>query len=243
MTTQKLENTNNVPTAGKGQGDVLNFRKQAGMKQVTKSLSRRNQRERNRVKLLNLAFASLREHVPDGESNKKLSKADTLKSAILYIRELEMVLDDVRHYDAVMQAMNSSIQPSYVQTSTMSPSSQCTASPLAQSTASPSAYSAESQDFGFASTLSYCAFHVTNPVASSSVYISPHGYKDSYEHGEEKLPASSHLPSLDSRLSTGSPSPTALSDFGSIETPASPEDQDEMMRFTTWMWPQKLVCC
>ncbi|NXP63916.1 ASCL1 protein, partial [Chloropsis cyanopogon] len=39
------------------------------------AVARRNERERNRVKLVNLGFATLREHVPNGAANKKMSAA------------------------------------------------------------------------------------------------------------------------------------------------------------------------
>ena len=61
-------------------------------------VARRNERERNRVKLINNTFASLREHLPDQingiEKTKKMSKVDTLKAAIDYIRGLQELLED-----------------------------------------------------------------------------------------------------------------------------------------------------
>lgn len=56
------------------------------------TVARRNERERNRVKMVNLGFETLREHVPDGKKNKKLSKVDTLKSAVEYIKQLKQLL-------------------------------------------------------------------------------------------------------------------------------------------------------
>ncbi|NXK79022.1 ASCL1 protein, partial [Amazona guildingii] len=44
---------------------------------------RRNERERNRVRLVNLGFAALRQHVPHGAASKKMSKVETLRSARL----------------------------------------------------------------------------------------------------------------------------------------------------------------
>ena len=57
------------------------------------TVHRRNARERNRVKLVNLGFETLREHVPSGKVNKKLSKVETLRSAVEYIKELQNVLN------------------------------------------------------------------------------------------------------------------------------------------------------
>jgi len=63
--------------------------------------ARRNERERNRVKLVNLGFATLRQHVPNGAKNKKMSKVETLRSAVDYINQLQRLLNEgaenVRH--------------------------------------------------------------------------------------------------------------------------------------------------
>lgn len=70
------------------------------------SVARRNARERNRVKQVNHGFATLRQHIPpeitalfeqqvNGKpsNNKKLSKVETLRMAVEYIRSLEDILD------------------------------------------------------------------------------------------------------------------------------------------------------
>lgn len=67
------------------------------------AVARRNARERNRVKQVNNGFATLRQHIPNSiaaayESssgrggNKKLSKVETLRMAVEYIRTLEDLL-------------------------------------------------------------------------------------------------------------------------------------------------------
>lgn len=56
------------------------------------SVARRNERERNRVKMVNNGFATLRQHVPNGVKNKKMSKVETLRSAVEYIRQLQKLL-------------------------------------------------------------------------------------------------------------------------------------------------------
>ncbi|PSN41442.1 hypothetical protein C0J52_14544 [Blattella germanica] len=72
------------------------------------SVARRNARERNRVKQVNNGFATLRSHIPlsvaaalssaSGNSgrgaSKKLSKVETLRMAVEYIRSLQQLLDD-----------------------------------------------------------------------------------------------------------------------------------------------------
>lgn len=67
------------------------------------SVARRNARERNRVKQVNNGFANLRQHIPNfiaahfeasngRGGNKKLSKVETLRMAVEYIRRLEEIL-------------------------------------------------------------------------------------------------------------------------------------------------------
>ncbi|KDR14510.1 hypothetical protein L798_10211, partial [Zootermopsis nevadensis] len=76
------------------------------------SVARRNARERNRVKQVNNGFATLRSHIPPSVAvalssstasssgsgsrgaSKKLSKVETLRMAVEYIRSLQQLLDD-----------------------------------------------------------------------------------------------------------------------------------------------------
>ncbi|XP_040826899.1 achaete-scute homolog 2 [Ochotona curzoniae] len=66
------------------------------------AVARRNERERNRVKLVNLGFQALRQHVPLGGAGKKLSKVETLRSAVEYIRALQRLLAE---HDALRVAL------------------------------------------------------------------------------------------------------------------------------------------
>ena len=56
--------------------------------------ARRNERERNRVKQVNMGFSTLRQRVPDGVKNKKMSKVETLRSAVEYIKKLQKMLSE-----------------------------------------------------------------------------------------------------------------------------------------------------
>ncbi|KAK3096814.1 hypothetical protein FSP39_003545 [Pinctada imbricata] len=64
-----------------------------GKRQKPLAMSRRNARERRRVKLINLGYETLRHHVPAGIENKKLSKVETLRSAVNYIKYLQSLLE------------------------------------------------------------------------------------------------------------------------------------------------------
>lgn len=74
------------------------------------AVARRNERERNRVKLVNSGFTNLRQQLPNGVNNKKMSKVETLRSAVDYIRQLQTLLDE---HDAVSAVFsNGSLSPS-----------------------------------------------------------------------------------------------------------------------------------
>uniref|UniRef100_A0A1B0AK76 BHLH domain-containing protein n=1 Tax=Glossina pallidipes TaxID=7398 RepID=A0A1B0AK76_GLOPL len=84
----------------------------------TQSVLRRNARERNRVKQVNNSFARLRQHIPQtiiadltkggGRGpHKKISKVDTLRIAVEYIRRLQDLLDDLN--GAVITSSNNSV--------------------------------------------------------------------------------------------------------------------------------------
>lgn len=72
--------------------------------QQSVSIQRRNARERNRVKQVNNGFANLRQHIPASVvtaltnggrgPHKKLSKVDTLKVAVKYIRSMQRMLEE-----------------------------------------------------------------------------------------------------------------------------------------------------
>ncbi|XP_033217617.1 achaete-scute complex protein T3-like [Belonocnema kinseyi] len=101
------------------------------------SVARRNARERNRVKQVNNGFATLRQHIPQSVAqalggntagthggsragSKKLSKVETLRMAVEYIRSLQQLLDDHDGSDITSPSSTSS-------TSSISRSGQCEA--------------------------------------------------------------------------------------------------------------------
>ena len=58
------------------------------------AIARRNERERNRVRHINSTFERLRKHLPSTGRKRKLSKVDTLRTAIRYIEHLQDILDE-----------------------------------------------------------------------------------------------------------------------------------------------------
>ncbi|KAH8399970.1 hypothetical protein KR215_004859 [Drosophila sulfurigaster] len=96
MLHKKKFNYNNMPYS-------ISSSSNSGAEQMP-SVARRNARERNRVKQVNNGFVNLRQHLPQSVINtlsnggrgasKKLSKVDTLRIAVEYIRGLQDMLDD-----------------------------------------------------------------------------------------------------------------------------------------------------
>ncbi|XP_042366921.1 achaete-scute homolog 4 [Plectropomus leopardus] len=56
-------------------------------------IRKRNERERHRVRCVNEGYARLREHLPQEFEDKRLSKVETLRAAIDYIKHLQSMLD------------------------------------------------------------------------------------------------------------------------------------------------------
>ncbi|KAM7401500.1 hypothetical protein PAMP_016809 [Pampus punctatissimus] len=52
-------------------------------------IQKRNERERQRVKCVNQGYAKLREHLPGQSAERRLSKVETLRAAIRYIKHLQ----------------------------------------------------------------------------------------------------------------------------------------------------------
>ncbi|XP_044074595.1 achaete-scute homolog 5-like [Siniperca chuatsi] len=62
-------------------------------------IQKRNERERQRVRCVNQGYAKLRDHLPGQSADKRLSKVETLRAAIRYIKYLQglVELEDGRH--------------------------------------------------------------------------------------------------------------------------------------------------
>lgn len=56
-------------------------------------IQKRNERERQRVKCVNEGYARLRDHLPGPLSEKRLSKVETLRAAVRYIKYLQDLLN------------------------------------------------------------------------------------------------------------------------------------------------------
>ncbi|XP_071393289.1 achaete-scute homolog 5-like [Centroberyx affinis] len=56
-------------------------------------IQKRNERERQRVKCVNQGYAKLRDHLPGRTGDKRLSKVETLRAAIRYIKYLQSLVE------------------------------------------------------------------------------------------------------------------------------------------------------
>lgn len=69
-------------------------RSNVGFQMEPNAVARRNERERNRVRLVNDGFSSLRQHIPYFPDKKKLSKVETLRCAVSYIKHLQKLIEE-----------------------------------------------------------------------------------------------------------------------------------------------------
>ena len=69
------------------------------------AVTKRNERERNRVRLVNQGFTCLRQKIPFAHGRKRLSKVETLRYAVDYIKHLQCVIQehDEQFSNAVME--------------------------------------------------------------------------------------------------------------------------------------------
>lgn len=56
-------------------------------------IQKRNERERQRVRCVNQGYTKLRNHLPGQDQDKRLSKVETLRAAIRYIKYLQGLVD------------------------------------------------------------------------------------------------------------------------------------------------------
>ncbi|XP_034389174.1 achaete-scute homolog 5-like [Cyclopterus lumpus] len=56
-------------------------------------IQKRNERERQRVRCVNQGYAKLRDHLPGPSADKRLSKVETLRAAIRYIKYLQGLVE------------------------------------------------------------------------------------------------------------------------------------------------------
>ncbi|KHN84082.1 Achaete-scute -like protein 5 [Toxocara canis] len=73
-------------------------------------IQRRNERERKRVHQINLGYQLLSQTVPTSQS-RKLSKLETLREAVRYIRYLQHVLEQSEKHSIQSHQQTSSISP------------------------------------------------------------------------------------------------------------------------------------
>nr|XP_029710935.1 achaete-scute complex protein T3-like [Aedes albopictus] len=182
-----------VPTAKKYAYCGLPY---APTPQQAASVQRRNARERNRVKQVNNGFANLRQHIPPAVvtalsnggrgASKKLSKVDTLRMAVEYIRSLQKMLDEnsENHQKSSLSQMSSS--SSYY--GTMSESS--TASSPAPSQISENSYS---QTGGTVFKHEPYDIYVDPSTSPAPSYTSEHPQQHQQQHLQTLIPGMTSL--------------------------------------------------
>jgi len=66
-------------------------------------IRKRNERERMRVRTVNEGYARLRDHLPLEISEKRMSKVETLRAAIKYIKYLQEMLEEPTESDSAIE--------------------------------------------------------------------------------------------------------------------------------------------
>lgn len=143
------------------------------------AVARRNERERNRVKHINTTFATLRQHLPTSGKSKKMSKVDTLRSAIRYIKHLQQILGN--QYGDVTTS-DCPLSPVSIKSEPATPSTCRADSPVSEVT----------QDSPVPDSLSPCHDN-TSQGSPSSCHRSPYASDDA---GYETLAAENDLVDL-----------------------------------------------
>lgn len=210
------------------------------------SVARRNARERNRVKQVNNGFATLRQHIPQSVAqalgsntvgthggsragSKKLSKVETLKMAVEYIRSLQNMLDDNRISPDLKSASSSS------SISSSPASSSCGSSSIIDRNTtelhSPNIQDKKVQEHN----IIYEKHHIKNETSNTTSFVPP-----SSEASSSPTPSSvSETSSGGSQGyggSTGTVIYTTHQDIYENYGPMSPEDE-ELLDVISW-WQQ-----
>lgn len=215
------------------------------------SVVRRNARERNRVKQVNNGFTHLRQHIPTAiiadlsngrrgigpGANKKLSKVDTLRMAVEYIRRLQSVIEEV---------------DSASETSSMRSASSTSGSPppsAMQQAASPAYYGSDNGS-NYYNSLSYAGSfpqmsHYQQQMQQQQQLISPTGStsssvysNDSYYHNSPTaLSASASTMSQAQTLSSGIQlkyEPISYDDYAETNNTSYNEDEEILDYISLW---------
>ncbi|KAF6033951.1 ASCL1 [Bugula neritina] len=212
------------------------------------AVTRRNTRERNRVRAVNQGFVTLANHVPPHLRSKKMSKVDTLKAAILYIQDLQETLDDLN--DSVNSDSDSESTPSSLPSSPRHP--QCTSPSQPITSASYHTYD-QSQRLTQSQTTPVDSYHLLSkqdvmshcPNGSlpssqtNNTFSRDLQYYDNYPNRTSTFQIDYSTPSCD-EFGTTYPSPT--SSFSSVEqglygnTEDISAEEAELLEFASWLY-------
>ena len=173
----------------------------SAVSQQPAAVARRNARERNRVKQVNNGFATLRQHIPGASKAKKISKVETLKQAVDYIRTLQDLLDENDYGSPSPNSNQSQISPI--------PNSVPVSSYEFPTTTASTLPPQETQKFHFNNSFYYNGESIS-PVCSS-VYRGASTHSPTCSDGATASPSPSYISDSSSQLSTegGHPIPNS----------------------------------
>jgi achaete-scute complex protein len=200
----------------------------------TASVQRRNARERNRVKQVNNGFANLRQHIPSNVAaaissggrgaNKKLSKVDTLKMAVEYIRNLQQMLEDNEN-DANSSTGSSRLGSSYYN---QIPCSEPSSSPT------PS-YSSDTSAHSYTQVTTVTHHFKSEPF---DTYIDPSS-SPAPSYTSDNSGGGAHISHVNSYSHLPPPTFKAVPVHYPPYAPMSPENEDDLLLDAITWWQQQ----
>uniref|UniRef100_A0A1I8P7M3 BHLH domain-containing protein n=1 Tax=Stomoxys calcitrans TaxID=35570 RepID=A0A1I8P7M3_STOCA len=210
------------PMAEDGKSRKVNRAQPYNAEQSQHSVLRRNARERNRVKQVNNSFARLRQHIPQtiiadltkggGRGpQKKISKVDTLRIAVEYIRRLEDLLEDLNGGSISLpqqfELQNNSSNCDTASNSSFSSSGSSTTASVYNSSPTPVYYTQSTSPLPSLMDANLQSGHL-NPYGNSTTLLSPVSL-NSYSPQHNTVYDNNNSSNSNNNITTGSQSPTS----------------------------------
>lgn len=210
---------------------------------VPVTVARRNARERNRVKQVNNGFATLRQHIPGAAKAKKISKVETLKQAVEYIRSLQELLDT---HDALMHRTNTLVASSQPSPAPKEPSHPYTNAVAPTTVLSPQQYRVlQYPSYYYSENVSPVPASVypmnvsaVSPTCSDAAVSPTPSYDSAYSsqssHETPVTVTTTSLSNMFNPASTTTTLPDAYDPLDAYESATSPEDEELLDAIALW---------
>lgn len=198
------------------------------------AVARRNARERNRVKQVNNGFATLRQHIPGAAKAKKISKVETLKQAVEYIRSLQDLLHDSNSLVPPSQTSPVSNTPSHPYTNAVAPTTVISQTQY-HVLQYPSYYYSENVSPVAASVYPMSVASSVSPNSSDAASSPTPSFDSTFSAPEAAATVNSVTSSVFSPVTTTSTSlPDTLDTLDPYDATNTPEDEELLDAIALW---------